>query len=342
MIGIDISKLSVKIVRLSNNSQRKLLTFCWHDIPPNIIEKGVIKDEKGMRKLLAEALKKCSLSTNINDSIVASIPEAESFLRVLEIPAMDESEISEAVRWEVAQHIPFGIENVYIDWQWVTPDPDKETARREVLVGAAEKGVVNTLYNVLASLNLDVAALELESQAITRALISPELKTRKGLLIVDLGAAKTNVVIHDHGTIRFTATLQKGVDELLLALSAEQRSLISGPPKKNRDEELITELTEHLLPGLNELMVEIHGIVEFYTRIDSGHGVNEILLTGGGSNLPGLDKVFLRYFDNVHTQRGNPWVNIIAAGKDISTPMNLTESVHYSTALGLALRPIIL
>ncbi|MCH8005031.1 MAG: DEAD/DEAH box helicase family protein, partial [Planctomycetes bacterium] len=28
-----------------------------------------------------------------------------------------EDEVDEAIQWEVAQHIPFGLENVYIDWQ---------------------------------------------------------------------------------------------------------------------------------------------------------------------------------------------------------------------------------
>jgi len=38
-------------------------------------------------------------------------------LRVIEIPIMNEDEVAEAVQWEVSHHIPFGLENVYIDWQ---------------------------------------------------------------------------------------------------------------------------------------------------------------------------------------------------------------------------------
>jgi len=99
-----------------------------------------------------------------------------------------------------------------------------------VLVGAAQKKVVDPLYELLKALDLDLAAFELESQAIVRALISPELSTKQGLLIVDLGASATNVIIHDHGTSRFTASLQKGAGELLAALPPQDRERVSGPP----------------------------------------------------------------------------------------------------------------
>ena len=86
--------------------------------------------------------------------------------------------------------------------------------------------------------------------------------------------------------------------------------------------------------------MEIRGIADFYNSIDEQHEVREILLTGGGSNLPGLDKVFLRFFGNVHVQRGNPWVNILRTGKEKRPPLSLQESVFFTTAIGAALRPV--
>ena len=73
--------------------------------------------------------------------------------------------------------------------------------------------------------------------------------------------------------------------------------------------------------------------MEFYNGIDTQHQVREILLTGGGANLPGLDHAFLKYFDNVHMQRGNPWVNILPAGSGGRPPLDIHETVHFTTAL---------
>jgi len=301
------------------------------------MERGEVKNEAVMRKVITEALHQCNLSAGVPDTVVASIPETESFLRVIEIPHMDDSEIAEAVQWEVAQHIPFGLENVYLDWQMVNREAGPAHDRFEVLVGAAERRVVDPLSSLLIGVGLDVGALELESQAIVRALISSELKQKKGLLVVDIGSSATNVVVHERGTIRFTASLPRGARELFGPLLPEERSRLDGRPKELTSDEIKT-FAEKLQPTFDTLVIEIHGVVEFYTGLSADNQVNEVLLTGGGANLPGLDQAFLRHFDTVHVQRGNPWVNVLPSGKSARLPISVRESVHFSTAIGLALR----
>jgi type IV pilus assembly protein PilM len=341
MIGVDISDGSIKIVQLSNDEDHTLLAHCWHRVPDGAIERGIVKERNVVRKVVEETLEMCQLRpATTKDAVVASIPESQSFLRVIEVPEMSDDEVDEAIQWEVAQHIPFGLENVYIDWQPVGYGHDTSGNRKEVLVGAAQKQVVDPLINLLNDLGLDVAALELESQAIVRALISAELRKHQGLLVVDLGGSVTNVVIHDHGAMRFTASLQGGAGKLTSVLSAEERNVLSLPRKKDLPTDMAKRVADKLRSGQEELVMEIVGVVEFYNSLDVKHGVREIILTGGGSNFPGLDGVFLRYFENMHVQRGNPWVNVLSVSKAKKPPLSLHESVHFSTALGLALRGV--
>jgi type IV pilus assembly protein PilM len=291
-----------------------------------------------VEQCIIEMFKRCHITPEM-DSVVASIPETQSFMRVIEIPVMAESEIGEAVQWEVSQHIPFGLENVYIDWQPLLKGHTPSRGRQEVLVGAAQRKVVDPLLATLQALSVDSAAFELESQAIVRALVSPELAEQQGLLVVDLGAVATNIVIHDHGTMRFTASLQKGAMNLISVLSRPEQESVTGAPHELEGQQLA--LAEKLVAAEEETVMEIKGIVEFYNSIDAQHEVREIVLTGGGANLPGLDQAFLRYFDNVRVQRGNPWVNVRGHSRQVLPPLTVYESVHFSTALGLALRPVI-
>lgn len=337
MIGLDISDRSIKLVQLSNDDRRVLLSHCWQMIPEGVIEQGVIQEAPMVRKLLTEALKKCRLQAQPDDAVVASIPETQSFMRVIEVPVMKEDEIAEAIQWEVAQHIPFGLENVYIDWQLIGGGHEAAAGREEVLVGAAQRKVVDPLVDVLLKAGLDVAALELESQALVRALISYELRQQQGLLLVDIGGTATNVVIHDHGAMRFTASLQSGAQHLEAAISEEDRANLSGPRQEPLVGEQAERVAQAMQPAQEQLAAEIRGVVDFYNSTDSQHQVHEILLTGGGSNYPGFDRVIVRYFDNVHVQRGNPWANILS-GAVKRPPLLIHESVHFATALGLALR----
>jgi len=340
MIGIDIGDSSIKLVRLSKKSRRRLQSYCWENMPEGAVQSGVIKNEDKVAQVIKKAMYSCKMDTQIKDVVVASIPETQSFLRVVEVPLMEEDEVAEAVQWEVAQHIPFGLENVYLDWQPLAGAGHEFEGRMEVLVGASQKKVVDSIYRVLNGIGLDVAALELESQAIIRALVSGELMRKQGLLIVDLGGSSTNVVVHDHGAMRFTASLQKGVRTFYSALSPADVKMLSRPPDGSTLKNSAA-IAKSLRPYQEELVMEIRGIAEFYNGIDARHHVREIVLTGGGANLPGFDQVFLQYFDNVHVQRGNPWVNVLRPGRKVEVPMNLQESVHYTTALGLALREVV-
>lgn len=341
MIGIDISDKSIKLVQLSDDKNRRLLAYGGDDLPDAAIENGVIVQPKMVQDALLSMMKKQRISLRERHTIVASISETQSFLRVIEIPEMNEDEIGEAIQWEVAQHIPFGLENVYIDWQPLVGEGHKAlTGRREVQVGAAQKKVVDPLYTTLKELGMDVAAFELESQALVRALVSPELRLKQGLLIVDLGASATNVIIHDHGALRFTATLQRGSSSIISQVQAVDAELLNTRPHEVPQEEA-DRLSQQLLPAMEELAIEVRGIVEFYNSIDAQHEVKEILMTGGGSNMPGLDKAFLKYFDNVHIQHGNPWVNLVSGQKAPKIPLDIRASARFTTAIGLALRQII-
>lgn len=340
MVGLDISDQTVKLVCLATKAARPLLAHCWQEVPAGVIERGIIQRPAEVAKIVAAALSLCRVPELAAEPVVAVLPDIQSFLRVVELPAMPADEMTEAVRWEVGRHIPFGLENVYIDWQPVGGGHQQAVGRQEVLVGAAQRRAVDSLVAALRELKLEVAALELESQAIVRALISPELRRRRGLLVVDLGGTATNVVIHDHGAMRFTASLQRGVRDLTSVLPPDDAVHVSLPQQPKLAGDVVQRMAGQLQAGQEALVLEIRGIVEFYNGIDDQHEVREILLTGGGSNLPGLDAVFLRLFGNVHVQRGNPWVNILRAGKEKQLPLSLQESVHFTTALGAALRPV--
>lgn len=338
MIGIDISDQTIKLVRLSATSPHKLLNHCMKTLPSGVIVNGIVVDKKQMEVEIREVLSSCRIPLTTRDGVVASIPETQSFLRVIEIPEMGEDEIHEAVRWEIAQHIPFGLENVYVDWQ---PSPPTGHAiapgHMEVEVGAAQKRVVDPLYDVMKSLKLDIVAYELESQAIVRALISRDWERKQGILIIDLGSTATNVIIYDYGAIRFTASLSQGVVHLLKDVTPGDATAIM-ENLNALPSDLSSRIEEKVSLSADTLVRDILGIVDFYNGIDEKHEVREIILTGGGSNLPGLDVVFLRYFKEVHIQRGNPWVNILSGKDSTKPPLTIQESVRFSTAIGLALR----
>ncbi len=337
MIGLDISDRSIKVVRLAHDKSRRLLAYSSQALPEGLIEKGIVKNPEEISKIIKKIFTDAKISLHEQDEVVASIPDSQSFLQVVEIPVMAEEQVGEAVQWAMAKDIPFGLENVYVDWQFPYEKVVSAGDKQEVQVAAAQKKIVDALYDTLSLLPLDVAAFELESQAIVRALVTDELE-KEGLLIVNLGRTSTNVIIHDHEAIRFTASLLKGehyLEQAVLLGSQGPRPDTSTEPQ-SENENLQTELQ----PILDGLALEVKNVVQFYQNKNPQNKVAQILLTGSGSILPGLERAFLKVLENMHIQRGNPWANVLSRRKhrSVSTPLGIEESAQYTTALGLALR----
>lgn len=344
MVGIDISDRSIKIVEVAGQQQPVLRTICWSPVEANTIRRGVIRDVGLVTAALKDAFTKSSPVPVEGNMVVASIPETQSFVRVLDLPQMSSGELDEAVQWAVRQHIPFDLERVYLDWQ-LLPTVGGAAGRRQVLVGAAQRDVVDPLLAVLDGLQLHVVALELEAQAIIRSLLPRDAQDVRGILIVDLGATSTNVIFFDQGIMRFTTSVQVGGDDLTQRLAhamqmtpsvaAEKKALV-GVGASVSDQEIATTLRE----GTVELITRIEQVVrEMAAQTQAQPAIAAILLAGGTANLPGLAGVFAEVFPGIPVEMGNPFINLMSTKGKVNLPLSAADASHFATAMGLALRP---
>ena len=124
--GLDISDLSLKIIKLKKGTYRgtrafNLASFGESEIKPGIIKKGEIKDEERLAETIKEAIKKVKGEKLKTKYVVASLPEEKAFLQVIQMPKMTEDDLKSAVIYEAENYIPLPIEEVYLDSQIVPP-----------------------------------------------------------------------------------------------------------------------------------------------------------------------------------------------------------------------------
>lgn len=346
MVGVDISDKSIKVAEVVGRTNPQLRTVCWSALPPNLIRRGVIQDIPTMTATLQEALTKCSPISVSSREVVASIPETQSFVRVLDLPKMTDGETDEAVQWAVRQHIPFDLDRMYLDWQ-ILPGAQVKENRQQVLVGAVQKDVVDPLLQVLDGTGLRVVALELEAQAIVRSILPPDATDVHGVLVIDMGATSTNVVYFDQGAMKFTASVQVGGDDLTQQLA---QKLHITPSDATEKKVLVGlggggEVDANASLALHEAAVDLLRKIERTVRemaaqfqSDDDHFVRAILLSGGSANLPGLKSVVAEVFPGIPIEIADPWTNIYFEDKE-KAPLSAQDASHFVTALGLALRP---
>ncbi len=342
--GLDVSDLSLKLIKLKR--KRGVLTlasFGETPIKPGIIKKGEIKDEKSLVEIIKKAVARVNGEKIISRHIIASLPEEKAFLQVIKMPLMKKESLKKAVYFEAENHIPLPINDVYLDSQIISPLPSARN-NLEVLIAALPKALIDSYVSLFQRAGLIPLALEIESQAICRALIKDEA-AQGPLLLIDLGVSRTSFIIFNNGSLRFTSSVSAFSDNFTESIArslgksleeAEKLKLKYGIQKKKKWEEVEGEkVFEAIKPVLSELKEQAKKHIRYGQSLSGNKNIGKIILCGGGANLKGLAD-FLSLEMKLPVEVGNPWKNV---GPNPSE-LPLQESLKYTTAIGLALRGV--
>lgn len=367
--GLDISDLSLRIIRLKKKKGGlSLASFGEAEIPAGIIEGGEIKDENSLSKIIREAVNKVKGKKLKTKYVIAALPEEKSFLQVIQLPKMTGEELKKAIRFEAENYIPLPIEEVYLDFQIVQPLYN-HLDHLDVLIAALPKKTIDPYLSSIKKAGLIPTVLEIESQAISRALVKNGVSPFP-LLLIDLGAVRTSFIIFSgyslHFTFsmtvssrNFTESISKTLDINLLkaeklkqkyGLETREKIILRKKLKGIEFEKEITEdkrIFNALIPPIIDLIEQIKKYLNYYrTHTEHEHLspkenrlVKKILLCGGGANLKGLADI-LSLELKIPVVIGNPWINILPEPLQETPELPYQRSLSYTTALGLALRGV--
>jgi type IV pilus assembly protein PilM len=335
VLGIDIGTTSTKVVQLSDDSQS-----------PRILTAGVaVTPLPGMKSESVSDLNKMAISLKklVNDSrvtrsqVVCALPEAGVHVEVVTMPPMSEGELASAIVWEAEQFIPFQISEAELSWQVVgKPDPNKK-GQMQVLVAATPKRMVEKYLAVLTEAGLNVVAMEPESLTLSR---SVGRFTDVAGSVVDIGASGTTIMVAQHGATILSRRIPTGGDALTRSLAA---TLNLDPVQAEQykrtyglgENQLEGKVRKALTPVIEVIINEIRKVMEYYQSKNPNQKISTVILTGGGSGLPELDRYFIGAL-NLEVVIGDPFAGI---GKDQRFTASLTGyEPLYGVAVGCALR----
>lgn len=348
--GLDLSDLSIKLTWLKKSSGKiSLASFGRQEIKEGVIASGAIKKEPELIDLIRQTVVKAKGDRLKTKYCVVSLPETESYIRMIQMPKIKPDEIAEAIKWELEANIPVAISDIYYDWQ-VVAGQNRLADHLNVLIGALPKALVDPYLLVIKKAGFYPLAFEIESIATARALIKSEI-TSEPVMLVDLGAQRTSLIIYSGNTVWLTTSLAISNHTLIADLAkslkvtddeAKQMKFKIGLDSSSPESRLVYKALE---PRLLELASEIDKYLAYYQTLKTDKNLSnpqiaKILLCGGGANLKGLS-VFLASRLKKEVQIGNPWVNIFGGEAPAKVPdLAFDESLAYTTALGLALRGI--
>lgn len=291
IIGVDISQTGIKV--MSINAKKWLVTgYGSADLDPVRVQASLQGKDSyigdNLKKLLDENL----LGNLPSNHTVLGIPTGRTFSRTFTVPASAEKTLHDAVEVEVEQYIPIPMELLYVDYEIIERTKEEIT----VLMSAVPQTLVDTCVQAAKDSGLDVCLIEPGISAVARLLETTE-EGHLPTVIVDIGPAGTDIAVLD-GSIRVTGGVGIGGNTFTLSIAkklniplenAHQLKVLNGLSAGPRQ----TKITTALKPNLDRITSEIRKVIRYYNeRITSKQKLEQVLIVGGGSNVPGIGEYF--------------------------------------------------
>lgn len=295
MVGVDIGTSSIKVVEISRLRQGKTLENYAQITSENLYKDPVQSQEKGntllAKEFVAKAIKELLQEAKIRTkAAVFSIPDFSTFCTSFEIPPMPEKEIPGAVRYNASQYITLPISEVTLDWKIVSNSKDKN-ALIKVFLAAVPNQVVQEYQWIAKEAGLDLYALEAEALGIARGVVK---SGKKLVCLLDIGVQSSTVNLVENGFLRRSYSFNFNSNQLIKALMLALRLEPKQAARIVNTEGLLSArpgVSQTLYPLVDPLLLEVKNIcAEFYQQEQKM--VEEIYITGGMANLPGLKEYF--------------------------------------------------
>jgi type IV pilus assembly protein PilM len=353
VVGIDIGSSSIKIVELEKKKGRAVLkTYGEIALGPYggaAVGQVVNLNTERTSEALHDILKEARASTP-NSGM--AIPFKSSLISLIEMPALPEKQLEEAIPIEARKYIPVPISEITLDW-WIIPKDDTRIDRRstndqstdqsqtvkeknDVLVVSIHNEILNDYNNIVKTNNLNTSFFEIEMFSASRALVEDEKDT---LMILDMGASGTKLYVIHRGVLRNSHIINKGSKDVTSTIA---RSLSISDEEAEKIKRNIANLEEADRKSVNDMIsLTVDGILaetenfinNFHHR--SGHQIKKIILTGGGVAQSGFRELVEKKF-KTEVSVGNPFSKVDAP-KVLAETLKST-GLEFAVAVGIALR----
>ena len=334
--GLDIGSSAVKVVELGDGGGGRfaLRGLASVPIPRETIGDGSIRDVA----LVAEAIKECVAKAGIvSKTAVISVSGREGITKRVPLPKVPPKELGDAIALEAEHHIPFAVDDVFLDYQVV----GESGASMEVMLVAVKRVKVLEYVAAVEQAGLEALVVDLDDFAIQNQfeLASPG-EVAEAVALIDIGASimKTNVV--RGGSSIFARDVPFGGNHYTEAI-AQRLSVAFEKAEAAKQGHDVGVNWDAMVPALEtvsrDLSLEVQRTFDYLASTSESERIGKIVLSGGASKLSGLSD-FLSSSWGIPVELARPF-----AALDVDAARFPAEELErlgpdFAVAVGLAIR----
>jgi len=224
-----------------------------------------------------------------NFPVLVAIPGNQTFFREFALPPVAESRISEIVRYEARQQIPFPLEEVI--WDYVHGGGSAGAAEMDISLIAIRRELIEAFVAMMTELGLQIEAIQTAPLALFN-FIRYDIDPGETALVLDAGAKVTDFVVMDGKNFWFRPLPIAGEDftrvlQQKFRMDFAQAEDLKRNMAQSKQADKIYQVIE---PTVRNLTGEVQRTVGYYKSLSPNAQIKSVYSLGNAFRLPGLVK----------------------------------------------------
>jgi type IV pilus assembly protein PilM len=347
--GIDLGQCGLKALRLEEiDGQLTATAFDYVEHPKILSQPDADPDQ-----LTREALEKFLSRNNLRgDQVCISVPGQSGLARFVKLPPVEEKKITDIVRFEAKQQIPFNLDEVVWDYQKIGSGMVTDGFALETEIGlfAMKRDMVNRYLQHFKDVNVEVHVVQMAPLALCNFVAydllgkgpndAPEGET-KCAVALDIGADSSNLVITDANRVIWQRPIPIGGNHFTRALTKDLKLTFAKAEHLKRNATKSPDLKKILAalkPVLNDFVGEVQRSLGYFTNTHRDAQISYLMGLGNAFRLPGMQR-FLGEKLQLDVRKLGKMERLV--GDSVVTAPVFTENIlSFGVAYGLALQGI--
>jgi type IV pilus assembly protein PilM len=339
LIGLDIGSSAVKAVELTKSKTGYQISgFAYQALGPDAVVDGAVMDPPAVADAIKRALNAGKFKPK---GIAAGVSGHSVIVKRVVLPVASEQEVDASIRFDAEQYIPFGLQDVNMDYQVVGPNQGGDPGM-EVLLVAAKKDKIQNHTSVIGLAGRSADVVDIDAFAIQNAFeANYPVSDRATTALLNIGASLMNINITKGGVPLFIRDVSVGGNQYTdilqkeLELSFHEAEELKLGKTKGPEAEMVQPLLESIT---DMLIMEVQKTFDFFKETYPSETITQVLISGGTSRTAGLAEKIEATF-GYPTEVLNP-IKSLAMGPNVDTAKISSLGPALAVAVGLALRGI--
>jgi len=336
-LGLDISDGSLELVHCTRDPRGSIIieTYNRGVLTDNTIIHGLIHDSEALSQSLFSLYAQAQIKPD-ELPVITALPDAQIITKSITInsPSTPTFEELNHIALESAKSFEYPIKNPKTVWKYA---PFTNQSGRLVFY-TTEKDWISQWSSFFKKHHIKLAAIEMESLALQRSLI-PTIKQAETIALLDFGFRTTSLSLYDSAGMTFSHSIELGGLHMTSLIAGNLHISVEEAETYKASGGLHSKAYKEASKIIEQKINQITGQLSLKETVNNSN-VKELIITGGGANLPGLKAYLVKLLDTkvrfgILSTAGSKSSNLSRR-----VDFNTSDEQLYAGATGLALRGI--